>query len=307
MPPIDQTPADDQITEDTAATEQDDAQLTPEDDGPVQEADDLPEEFTLADLEGLSKAEQAAVIKAQDDERAAAEAAKEPEPVVQEEEPKQAAPIPQIDVDAAAAKEAIEALAVERATLNEQYADGEISEADFNAKLDDIIDRTAEAKAAGKAADLIQQGTQQAADKAWFDLVGGYMDRYPELKDQQHLTGFDAALRAVEENQPDLSDAEKVATAHRNYGAYAHSIGAPLTQAPPAPGGKPSNKLADPGPRPDLPPTLARTPAADIQSQNDGRYAQVDRLVDSGDVRNAEKAYESMSPAEQEKYLAEVS
>lgn len=278
---------------------------------PDTETTGLPDEFTLEDLEGLTKAEQDAIMKAQDDDKAAlAEAAKadEPAPEPEPEPVKQPDLAPKVNVDLDKAKADLDALAVERAKLAEDYDNGEVSQSDYDAKLDDIIDRTADAKASTKAAEIIDQSTQQASDEAWYGMVGSYMDQYPELRSDTHLQGFNASLIAVETAHPNMPDAEKVATAHRNYGAYAHSMGTALEQAPPAPGSKNKAPPADPGPgpRPDLPPTLAKTPAADINAQNDGAFANVDRAVESADVYAGEDAFSRMSPAQQEKYLREV-
>jgi hypothetical protein len=294
-------PAEDQTDIDAAVEDQ--APAPQPDPGPVDQTDQLPDEFTLEDLEGLTKSEQEAILKSQDDERTETEAAA-PEPVQEPEPPvKQPDLAPKVDMEQVKAD--LDKIGLERDDLWTKFDDGEISQDDFKAQLTAIDKREIAVEASSKAFELIDTSATEAADKTWFDAVGGYMDKFPELRTDAHIAGFDASLRAVETSQPNLSDSEKIATAHRNYGAYAHSIGTPLTQAPSAPG-KASNKLPDPGPRPDLPPTLAKTPAADIQSQNDGRFAQIDRLTESGDVYASEASVAAMSPAEYDKYLAEV-
>lgn len=256
-------------------------------------------DFTLADLEGLSQAEQDAVIAMQDAERKANEPVvlEEPKPV--EVEKPAPAPAMKIDVDQDALKATLTGLTDKRDELYDKFNDGELSDEDFRAQNDALADQIADARAETKAIALIESQNKNNADAAWFAQIDTLFEKHPELGQDAHAAQFDQVLRLTETNPNNAgkTDAELINIATRSYFAMAEAGGNPVASAAaPAPNPVKEEKAK----RPDLPPTLAKTPASDLNNQGDGTASLVDNAINKG---NGTLEFSRMTEAQQNDYL----
>lgn len=308
-----------EVTEATEAEEE----PTPAAEDPPARAlgeDGLPETFTADDLAVLPKAEADAILADQqaiEDARAAEEAAKAeeekaatPEEPEEEEQPKEE-PAPQIP-DVSEAKAALEEANTERKQLLDDYKSGEIDDDQFTEKLDAIDQRRIDASADIRSAEQTIAEHQRSREEKWYSRVDAFHAERPELMSQDHIEGWDAELRNVTSKYPQMDPDAAIRLAYSRYSATAEALGKPLTGKQPEPEStakepeKPKMEVRKDS-RPDAPVTLAKTPAADLQKPNEGRFGAIDDRVQNAqtadDVYAAERAMMAMSEAERDAYL----
>lgn len=302
-----------------AADTQDDDRTVPQDDSneapqqPTKEESDeatlaeqgFPDDWTAEDLEGLSDAERASIIADQEAARPKQEdPAPEPDP---EPQPEPEQPKPEYDVETAQAT--LTDLHAQRKDLMTQFQDGEISEDDFQSKWDTFDEQISNAKAEIIAAERTTQATQNQIEQRWYADVDAYMKDHPDLGSETHIRGFDAELRAVTGTYPHLDNAAAIQLAHTRYAQAAEAMRKPLSSLPPGAHEPAQRREPEPAPqrreRDPLPPTLNQVPGSDMGGAQDGRFAQVERAIDS-DPFAGEQAFERMSPEDQMRFLAET-
>ena len=240
------------------------------------------------------------------DEDAAAAAAAQP--LAQEADP---APPPQIDTSAHEAT--IAALDEKINELQSQYDDGDLTSAEWNAQLKEVVKQQAVAQVAlDNAAQQINAGFEAYRD-SWFAKVTDYQAKHPYLADPDHFDDWDQALKMVNSNgaYQNLTMIQKVEQAHRIYAAHYEGVhGKPLATKP----GLTTSQKAEAkdeaerfklrtDQRPEAPTTLADLTNASDGGMEDGRFAQIDRVADKDPVQS-EALFASMSEADQMAYLA---
>ena len=276
--------------------------------------DGLPDTFSEADLALLSEEERASMLE--DEEFLVVTPTADPEPtaVVAAVVPASVAPDepePQIDLAAIDAK-VQETIKDKRTEIMDAYDEGDMTRAEMEAALSTLI-----SEAATIRSDLAQQERtaaltarqQQKVVEAWYGSVNSYHEKFPDLNSEAHINGWDKALKEVN-SDPELlrlpAD-DRLRIAHENYAIRAAALGRPI------PGPKGAAKPAVPpkeeklevkpsSERPPGPPTLAGFPASDSNEANDGRFATLDRLIET-DPSAAEAAIARLSPAERDAYL----
>jgi hypothetical protein len=178
------------------------------------------------------------------------------------------------------------------------YQDGDLDEDEYRAAItaadtaaDDARDKIAMARARPA---VQQQLVQQAEDQRWDDTVAKFKAAEPALFAPDRVSGFNAHVQFLTQNRPDLSFEGALKLAKTLYTAEAAAMGKPMDATP---GPKPAR-----GPRPGAPKTLALAPQASSATVDDGRYAGVDRLLETGDPLGAEAAMGRMSAEEFDAY-----
>lgn len=229
--------------------------------------------------------------------------------VLQEPDPE----LRQIDVSAHA--KVLDDYAADRAKLRDAYNDGDLTDAEFAAKMDALTDARADAQAAIKTAQAEAERQQSAYAEAWYAKTSAFMKARPEFADQTGVTElggesplmlFDRACRYVN-GEPAfqhmtqaqrIAQAEKVARDH-----FKAKTGRDLapTAAPVVPKREtPQDKVRAQGQRPPPVQTLGGISAATETEVNNTKFSAVDNAVGL----DAERAYSKMSEAEREAYLA---
>jgi hypothetical protein len=122
---------------------------------------------------------------------------------------------------------------------------------------------------------------------------------------------LDGEVRALQLNTPDPFNPRILREAHANIqkamGKTVAAEPAPARQAGQQTGKNGKNGKTKPpvvpGKRPQVPPTLARMPADEIEDTSGGKYARLDRLS-AKSPHDFEVALSKMSPADRDEYLA---
>lgn len=302
------------------------------------EHDHIPEEFTVENLkeggmtdqeiEALasgddplltlpdSEAEQA---KPEGDPDDTATIGTEPQKVEAQEAPVQEQAAPQDVPDPAmpdipdtnALQEAITKADTDLDALTQRYDDGELSREEFQQQQRDIIAQQARAQIELERAGQVIEQANQTAVQHWQSRLDAYKATAPELWGEEHVAGWDKSLRAVTGNPAyvDLNRDAQIKLAHRLYAAeYEARTGKALSAPTMA---KEETKKQDAKfelskeKRPDPVSTLSGYNSDTGAEVEDSTFAAVDRLIMKDPVA-AEKAFERMTPEQQERWLTEV-
>jgi hypothetical protein len=273
--------------------------------------------FSLNDLMLLSPEERAVVEQDMttgysDEPTPAAAPEPAPAPVV-EAAPAPAAPEPPA-VDLNALQAAVKGNEDKLNELASRYDDGEITQAEWREQTRQLMEANANALADIK----LHQRAQENANQAWFDLAGRFMkDRGITTPD--HHAGFDAVVREIETNYPNLTDAEILDTAYARYFVVAQQMGKPLPSAnvtgQPAPHQVTQAKAKkaatddddddDDGENQGLgqpPRTISTIPAQSPGGVANGKFDAINQLIEQGRVYEAESAVSRLSAFEREQY-----
>ena len=97
--------------------------------------------------------------------------------------------IRQIDVSQHQA--VIDGIKDERAKLRTAYEDGDLTDAEFDEKMDALADTLADAKAAVKDAERIREADIAAYQKSWYSKAAQIMEASPALKDMTPVPQLD--------------------------------------------------------------------------------------------------------------------
>lgn len=230
-------------------------------------------------------------IVQQEPQKPAAKAAPTPEP--------QAEPVP----DAAKAKQALNDIKAQRKELREKYDDGDLTDEEYDAKIEALDDQMAEAAADVKYAErhiAKQQDAWKAAGKA-------YLDRYPGLKAQGVIQALDKAVQelAAYPSVANLPHEQFLERVHRKLIAEAEYTGLEIPVI-----GKSTSQKAKQTPDGDeslgkAPKTLASVPSSDVSSLDDSPYASLERMAERGDPIAFEEAMAKL-PADQRDRFASM-
>lgn len=274
-------------------------------------------------------------------EEPAVEEQAEPEAAATDPEPEQV-PAPVVDdtpdpvlalKDTAGLEDKVSGFDDQIEALQQQYDDGELTNADFKARLKELTADQARATVElERTRDANQRAQQDYAD-AWYGKVQAYTAARPELMDQRPIAGepngasayqvFDQALRHINSEAGaaqfgHLTMAQRIEAASILANEYVKTVAGkellapkvevkaeaepkpePKAEATPA-----SEKAKEPGPRTDPRPepvkTLGGVIAASDNEVEDSRFAAIDAM----DPIAAEAAIARLTPAEREKYLA---
>lgn len=270
-----------------------------ESDGDEPEDDDDPGEDD-GDDDGDDK------TKAEAEAGDAAEAAEAPDPVFN-------------PANTAEAKATIDSAAAERKALRDAYNDGELTDDEFDAKMDALNDSIVEAKAAIKEAEKAEAQSLEAMQAAWFSKVDAFLDANPAFRDNtpnpklegnSYLTALDTVMKAVNQDAryADMTMNERIEASAKIVRAYVQQqTGADIPGLDRKGGAAKEKdaratakaKVAEQGRRPDPVQTLGNVTAATETEIEDSRFAAIDKA----DGMDAEAMFQRMTPAEQKAFL----
>lgn len=236
----------------------------------------------------------------------AAEAAEAPDPVFN-------------PADTAEAKATIDSAAAERKALRDAYNDGELTDDEFDAKMDALNDSIVEAKAAIKEAEKAEAQSLEAMQAAWFSKVDAFLDANPAFRDNtpnpklegnSYLTALDTVMKAVNQDAryAGMTMNERIEASAKIVRAYVQQqTGADIPGLDRKGGAAKEKdaratakaKVAEQGKRPDPVQTLGNVTAATETEIEDSRFAAIDKA----DGMDAEAMFQRMTPAEQKAFL----
>ena len=271
-----------------------------DDDDPDDEGDDADEG------DGEGKGEGDDDTKAEAEAGDAAEAAEAPDPVFN-------------PADTAEAKATIDSAAAERKALRDAYNDGELTDDEFDAKMDALNDSIVEAKAAIKEAEKAEAQSLEAMQAAWFSKVDAFLDANPAFRDNtpnpklegnSYLTALDTVMKAVNQDAryAGMTMNERIEASAKIVRAYVQQqTGADIPGLDRKGGAAKEKdaratakaKVAEQGKRPDPVQTLGNVTAATETEIEDSRFAAIDKA----EGMDAEAMFQRMTPAEQKAFL----
>ncbi|UFM64236.1 hypothetical protein LOS78_01815 [Paracoccus sp. MA] len=227
--------------------------------------------------------------------------------------------------DVSQAKAVIDGAAEEKRKLRESWSDGDLSDDEYQEKLEALADHIADAKAELKDAEREEARAIKEVEDAWFGKVDRFLeanpvfrsnDPIPELQGNSYLTMLDTALKSIARDQryAGMSMNQRIEAGAQMVRAYVQQqTGADIPgygqQQKPAKEAKDKadqareaakDKAAKQGKRPDPVQTLGNVTAATETEADDSKFAAIDREKSGLD---REREFSRLSPEEQEAYL----
>ena len=225
--------------------------------------------------------------------------------------------------DTTEAKATIDSAAAERKALRDAYNDGELTDDEFDAKMDALNDSIVEAKAAIKEAEKAEAQSLEAMQAAWFSKVDAFLDANPAFRDNtpnpklegnSYLTALDTVMKAVNQDAryAGMTMNERIEASAKIVRAYVQQqTGADIPGLDRKGGAAKEKakekdaratakaKVAEQGKRPDPVQTLGNVTAATETEIEDSRFAAIDKA----EGMDAEAMFQRMTPAEQKAFL----
>jgi len=206
-------------------------------------------------------------------------------------------PAPLLAADAPAdADEKLAEIARLKEELVQKFEDGDLTAKEYQLELDKLAKQEREIEQAQFKAKLAQEMAEQQARNAWLQTVNQFLDEHKEYRQfPLRYKALDIAVRelaAKEENQG-LSGREILEKAHAQ---IVEQFGlAKGEQKPEQAKSKREIKA---------PPTLAKVPASAVTETENGRWARLDRLMETDPIRY-EMELAKLPEEEREAYLAQ--
>lgn len=288
--------------EDDGLTDEERAALNDEDDGVSALADSGADDENEkpgaqdADDADVEKAAEAKAAADADDAKQAADAAKadaNDAGITAAETGTQSAPILIAPAPEDAEAKLTEIANQKEALLN-QFDDGDITAREYQKKLDELSKQERNIELDLREAQLAAKLETQRAQNDWIATCNAFVESNPVYKDNQRL------YRALDQEVRDLANKPETANwSGQKFLEEAHKELAKAFNLPAAT----SNVKTPKRPTDNLPPNLAKVPAADTQDMDGGQYAVLDRLANS-DPLAYEEALAKMPQAQRDAYMA---
>lgn len=204
----------------------------------------------------------------------------------------------EVPADIEAQKTAIE---TQRDEIAQKFEDGDMTAREFQAENRKLDKQDNDLDWLVRKAELSAETTQAQTEATWYKSTSDFLADHPEImKNELVYNAFDAVVRKITGDKANhgLSDRKQLEKAHAEWaealGITVDPAAKPAADKKPAPAAK--------GKR-DLPPNLGTVPAATASETDDGKYAALDRLIET-DPLAYEAALAKMTPAESDAYLA---
>ena len=216
--------------------------------------------------------------------------AEAPEAPAETETPQQAQPI-LVANSPADADARLQEISTKKDELLTQFDDGDITAREYQKQLDDLSRQERKIEFEQHEAQLAQKMEQQRLQNDWTATCNTFIERHAIYKDNPRLyKALDAEVRdlAGKPETANWTGQRFLDEAHKNLKA--------------AFGFKDVAAQASTASR-ELPPNLAKVPAAEVEDTSGGRFAVLDRMATS-DPMGYEETLSKMSQSERDAYLA---
>ena len=251
---------------------------------------------TDEDTKAAEDAAAAAADKAKQEADAAAAEAKTEEAAEATTDAQQTAPI-LVAQPVADAEARLTELATKKDALLTQFDDGDITAKDYQKQLDELSKQERKIEFEVHEAQLAAKLEQQRLQNDWNATCNAFIENHAVYKDNPRLyKALDAEVRelAAKPDTANWSGAKFLEEAHKNLKtAFGFN-------EPDAATTKPADSQRQ---QRELPPNLAKVPAANLEDTNGGRFAVLDRLANSDPIAY-EEALNKLSATERDAYLA---
>lgn len=212
--------------------------------------------------------------------------AKEPEPE------KTAKPTPQALVTQLPSDydEQVKTIADKKTEVFDQFENGDISTAEYHKQLDAI---SKDERKLERIKERAEYDSQQAQHN-WANItVAGFLAQNPQYQGNQGLlNALDMEVRALQSQSGNMFDPSHLANAHERVKEQFAPMFISATKAPKT--------------EPRTVPSLANTPASDIDEPSAGEFDYLDRLAASDPIRYEDELLklQSSSPSKYDQYMA---
>lgn len=202
----------------------------------------------------------------------------------------------------------LQALDAKETEVETKFQAGEVTNAEYREQVR-AIDKERRAIEGAKLKAEIAAETKAVV---WAQqTVSGFLDAHPIYGQNETLfAALDIEVRKLQASAADPFSPSILTKAHAKVQAAFSAIGvpkeAPVTEKAKAdtkPAPKAPEKQIEVKPRDPVPPSLAKVPAAEVESTDGGKFAYLDRLQAS-DYEAFEAALSKLSPADHNAYLA---
>lgn len=221
----------------------------------------------------------------------------------QEQQPKQAAeqPAPQPVFKPVATEELkakYEEIDKREEQLVEKFEEGELTTREYNAQLRALNKERGDLEWQERKAELNRESVEQQIARQWEADVKAFSERHPEVwENEEDFKALDLLVKSITSAKAEQGLPYGTEDLERAYRIWADERGIA------APKPAKAEQQAQQQKQLDLPPTLAKVPAAAPEDTDDGKYAALDRLADS-DPQKYQEAIARMSPDEYAAYSA---
>ena len=186
-------------------------------------------------------------------------------------------------------------IATRKDDLLTQFDDGDITAREYQKQLDALLKEERKVEFEMHEAQLATKMEQQRLQNEWTTTCNSFVETHPVYKDNPRLyKALDAEVRelATKPETANWNGQKFLDEAHKALKA-AFGFNEPASAKP----------AAKHNPAANLPPNLAKVPAAEVEDTNGGRFAVLDRMA-SSDPLGYEDAISRMSESERNAYLA---
>lgn len=189
-----------------------------------------------------------------------------------------------------------------KSELSDQFENGDITAKEYQTGLDALNKEERGIERAVEKAQIAAEMRQQQETNNWLTQVQDFISaKQPEYSTSTvRYMALDAFVRQLGSDpaNANMTGAQILAEAHKR-------VVEDLGEAKPAKGHPQAKAEGQPlkGSQAQPPKTLGKVPAADHNDMNDGKYAALDRLMDTDPIAFEEKLA-GMPPAERDDYLA---
>lgn len=189
-----------------------------------------------------------------------------------------------------------------KSALSDQFENGDITAKEYQTGLDTLNKEERGIERAVEKAQIAAEMRQQQETNNWLTQVQDFISaKQPEYSTSTvRYMALDAFVRQLGSDpaNANMAGAQILAEAHKR-------VIEDLGEAKPAKGQPQAKAEGQPlkGSQAKPPKTLGKVPASDHNDMNDGKYAALDRLMDTDPIAFEEKLA-GMSPTERDDYLA---
>lgn len=189
--------------------------------------------------------------------------------------------------------------------LIEKFEEGDLTTREYNAQLRELNKERGYLDMQQLKDELNRESVEQQIERQWQNDVKAFLPDHPEISEnEENWNSFDVVLRQVTAVRMAEGKPYGTPELERAYRIWADERGI----APPKPANEEPGQQQKQEQQPkqqqkamDIPPTLAKVPAAAPEDTDDGKFAALDRLADS-DPQKYQETIARMSADEYDAY-----
>lgn len=193
------------------------------------------------------------------------------------------------------------AISAEEDSLAQKFDDGDITAREYRESMNKLTAQREEVNWNKRKADLAREMEDTAKANAWEKEVGDFMTTTAAhiTKSRAAMIAFDDVVKKVTSDPANLNLSDR-AQLDKAYKIFMSEVGEAFGIQPQQSQQTKATALAPKAAR-NIPPTLAKVPASDMEDLDGGKFAALDRLA-AADPVAYESAVAKMSEAERAQY-----